>query len=213
MKIFENRWEFLLSYLILVYLIVIFLSNNFVITNELLIKLYSGILEKEQINKMLIAKSTFGWVIYTLNIILISLKIFSTAIVLYIGLVFNSDRKIKFTDLVKIVTVSEFIFILYALLKLACINFNAFSTLHELNSNYPLSLFSIIASDTLDAWIIYPLSVINIAEILYWFILAYFLYRLLEIKYIKSFSLVLNTYVLSLFLWMSIIVFLTISLS
>lgn len=213
MKILESKWILLLSYLIIIYLFIIFLSNNFVITNDLLLRLYSNILGKEQINKLLVSKATFSWLIYLINIFSIILKIFSTAIVLYIGLSFNSFRNVKFLDLVKITTISEFIFIIYTLIKLAFIYFKDINTLNELYNNYPLSLYSLVASDTLDRWLVYPLSVINIAEISYWFILAFYLNKLLKINYIKSFSFVINTYVLSLILWISIVVFLTLSLS
>lgn len=209
MKILESRWGVLISYLIVIYLMIIFISNNFVITNDLILKLYSGILGKEQINKILITKSTFSWLIYSISILIIILKIFSTAVVLYTGLIFTSYRQVKFADLVKIATISEFIFVLYALLKLAYIYFKDISTLYELNTNYPLSLFSLVVSDTLDIWMIYPLSVINVAEIVYWFILAFFLSKSFNIKYIKGFTFVVNTYVLSLIVWVSFVVFLT----
>ena len=86
-------------------------------------------------------------------------------------------------------------------------------TLSDVQMFYPLSVLNFFDPDSLDAWLIYPLQLINIFEVIYLFILAYGFYLATQSNYGMMLRLVVCTYGTGLFIWTIGVMFLTVSFS
>ena len=134
------------------------------------------------------------------------LKINFSAICVYIGLLF-SEIKANYQKIIKITLCGETIFTIYSGLKLFLIINKKFDSLDQIQNYWPFSLISFFPGYSIPSWLLYPLYAINIAQIIYWFFLAFAIGFLLKINYLKSFRIVLSSYGLGFLLWMLIVVF------
>ena len=86
-------------------------------------------------------------------------------------------------------------------------------TLDELLTFAPLSLGSIFGFEYFDRWLIYPLQVVNLFEVAYWFILAFLLAKALQITKSKAFTIVASSYGVGLTIWVAGAMFLILNIS
>lgn len=88
-------------------------------------------------------------------------------------------------------------------------------TLEDLQTYYPISLLNLKDNISTEKWLAYPLQVINLFELFYWFILAWGVREILDekISYLKSFGLVAITYGIGLFFWVGIVCFIILNTS
>jgi hypothetical protein len=71
-----------------------------------------------------------------------------------------------------------------------------------------LQLFDV---KSLAIWQIYPLQLLNVFEMVYWGLLAYWLKRLLNITLTKSMEMVIASYGTGLLLWVVFVTFLSLN--
>jgi hypothetical protein len=83
----------------------------------------------------------------------------------------------------------------------------------DIQTFYPLSLLNLLEVKDIPQWLLYPLQVINIFEVLYWLILAYGLSLVAKERLPKMLWLVAFSYGIGLFVWVVFITFITINLS
>jgi hypothetical protein len=92
-------------------------------------------------------------------------------------------------------------------------------TLEDLQYFYPLSALNIVGYKGLDAWLIYPLQVLNLFELAYWLLLSYFVGMLAFIEKYKGkpmdlgFKIVASSYGSALLLWVVVVMFFTLNYS
>lgn len=97
--------------------------------------------------------------------------------------------------------------------------FNTSATLEEIQYFYPLSALNIVGYQGLDSWFIYPLQVLNLFELAYWLLLAYFIGKLAFTSKDKGkpmdlgFKIVATSYGSALLLWVVVVMFFTLSYS
>ena len=143
-------------------------------------------------------------IIYLLKFSLISL-------VLLTGFFFI-DTKANFSILFKAVMLAEIPFLLVPLIKLFWFLFvQTDYTFNDLQYFYPLSALQLFEVKSLATWQIYPLQLVNIFELVYWILLAYWLKRLLNITLTKGMELVVTSYGTGLLLWVVFITFLSLN--
>ena len=78
---------------------------------------------------------------------------------------------------------------------------------------YPLSAINLVDYKIIAPWSIYAIQILNLFELLYWFVLAFLLTGLLKKNFWSSFEFVLSTYGLGLFFWVVFVVFLSLNFS
>ena len=122
----------------------------------------------------------------------------------------NSNYKHYFEILVK----SEFIFLIPLAIKLFWFNiFHTSYTLQDLQYFSPLSVFSFFDPKEIDTWLVYPMQLFNVFELLYWLILAYLLKDVLGKGFKDSLGFVATTYGVGLFIWVVLVMFLIVNIS
>lgn len=190
-----------------------YLSNLILNFDVLLVNSVTEQLTKNQIGEFIEFREDWEWVGYLLILILIFFKISAVSAILDAGCFFF-DKEIKYKTLFNIVVKAEFIFLLVIIFK--TIWFYVFQqnyTLKDLQSFYPLSAINVTGYEGLKPWFIYPLQVLNLFEVAYWFILAYLLGKELNITTNKGFSIVATSYGVGLLIWVVAVMFFTLNMS
>lgn len=163
-----------------------------------------------QLESIYALNKNWSWLTYLLSPFLIGFKILLVSSILYAGFFFY-ERKIEFGQLLYISIKCEFLFVLIPVIKFCWFYNIANYTFEDIQYFYPLSALYFIGHKGLDPWWIYPFQTLNLFELAYWFILAYFLGKELKISMDKSFKVVASSYVPMLFSWVILIMFLTIN--
>ena len=187
---------------------------------ELQINFLKVKLTDDQINKYLDFQKKWEWVSYSLLILFLIIKTTIIASVLYIGTFFYSKAKVTFKQLFNTVVKAEFVFLSVGVLKIVWFYFFQTNyTLEDLQYFYPLSALNIVGYKGLESWFIYPLQVLNLFELAYWLLLAYFIGKLAFTEKDKGkpmdlgFKIVASSYGSALLLWVVVVMFFTLNYS
>lgn len=190
------------------------ISKKILHIEELFFNSLSEQLSSEQIENYLDLQDKWKWLPYIVLPLFLLIKTTVIASVLYTGTFFYSKVKITFKQLWDAVIKAEFVFTLVGVAKIIWFYFFQTSfTLEDLQYFYPLSALNIVGYQDLEAWFIYPLQVLNLFELAYWLLLAYFIGKLTQSTTEKGFKIVAVSYGSALLLWVCAIMFFTLSYS
>lgn len=201
-------------------ILLIILTKNILKLEELF---YNSLLTKfstDQIDKVLNFQKKWQWLSYPFIPLLLLIKITLISSVLYIGTFFYSKAKVTFKQLFNAVVKAEFVFLGVGVLKIIWFYFFQTNyTLEDLQYFYPLSALNIVGYKGLEAWFIYPLQVLNLFELAYWLLLAYFIGKLAFTEKDKGkpmdlgLKIVASSYGSALLLWVVVVMFFTLNYS
>ena len=127
--------------------------------------------------------------------------------------IYFSNHNISFRQVMRIVLVSEVIFILYTAIKLLDFTFWHPSTLQYMSEEAPLSLFSLVRHLDPPKYCNYVLQTINVFELTYFLVLGSGIATVLRIPFKKSILFVLGGYGIGLLLWILIVTFIQLQAS
>ncbi|CAA7392715.1 hypothetical protein CHRY9393_03394 [Chryseobacterium fistulae] len=199
--------------IVFLYVLIFWLNKTFILPESKLIELLSKNYSNELINGYLDYQRKWKWLNYVMIPIVYIVKIFLVAFCLnFIKLFFLPGlEKIQFSDLVFIVMIAEFVFIIAGFFKF--INFYWIDTgysLEEVQTYYPISLVNMRDYISTEKWLNYPLQLVNIFEFFYWGVLGWGIWELSDkkISFLKAFGLVAVTYGVALLFWVGIVSFL-----
>ncbi|WP_445914502.1 hypothetical protein [Yeosuana sp.] len=200
--IFNNndRW---LNFLMLVFFTIFFgySFQELLNINQLFINSIGEQFTIDQIQNILDFQEKWAFLSFLFIPIFLLLKIFIISAIIDVGCFFY-DKEIKFKVIFNVVIKAEFIFLLVILLKFIWFYFfQEDHTLQDIQQFYPLSALNIIGHQGLDPWWIYPLQTLNIFELAYWVVLAYFLSKEIKDTTDKGFAIVASSYGVSLLIW------------
>lgn len=193
--------------------LLIFSANYILISDNLFFETFGNQLSYERISHLIESNKKWSWVIYPITPILFLVKLFLVVICLSIGaFVFNVEIPIK--SLFKIAVLGEFIFFIPSVIKLFWFGlYQTNYTLQDLHYFFPFSVFSLFDSTGIEPWLLYPLQLLNLFELLYLSFMAFQLKHLLKRNFLTSFGFVASTYGSGLLIWVILIMFLTVSQS
>ena len=167
-------------FILVLFLLIIGFVGSIILDNEAkLIQYLNENYTTSQVNMYFETKQKWQWFSYSIIPIFLLIKISIIASILYIGTFFYSKAKVTFKQLFNAVVKAEFVFLGVGVLKIVWFYFFQTSyTLEDLQYFYPLSALNIVGYKGLEAWFIYPLQVLNLFELAYWLLLAYFIGKL-----------------------------------
>ena len=207
--------KIIIQFFILV--ILIFFSsiiyNQVLDTEELQANALLRQFDSNEVYKFLSIRKKWEWIGMAFLPIIILVKIFLASFFLYTGIYFT-DKNLEFKKIFYSVIKAQYIFLFPILLKI--IWFYFFTVEYQLEDTiyfFPLSAINIVGYKNIDPWFIYPLQVLNLFELAYWFILAYLLGKELNISMDKGFKIVTTSYVPALAIWVVAVMFFTLSYS
>lgn len=190
-----------------------FLSNYLLIYEDIYFNSFSEQLTYDQIKEIINQNKNWAWVSYIILPIITLIKITLVASCLSLGLFFVSNR-FSFKATFSVALEAEFVFLLPILLRILWFAiFQTDYTLQDLQFFYPLSALNFFDSTQVQPWLIYPLQLFNVFEIIFWVLLARGISQLIERDMGKSLEVVMASYGTGLVLWVSVVMFITVSYS
>lgn len=204
-------WK-LIIFLIGLSVLTLFAVNYLFLYEDIFYQSFGEKLTTERIAKMIEFSYKWQWFGYIFTPINVLIRVSFTTICLYIGY-FLANLKIIFKDLFKVALLSDFVFVAAGLAKLVIlIFFNEVNTLDDLQFQ-PLSLMQLFDKDSVDILFVYPFSLLNVFEVLYWLVLAWLLTGVVEKPFGSSLKTVATLYGTGLALWVLFVMFLTVNLT
>ncbi len=192
-------------------IIVLSVTKHFLITDELYFQSLSTRFSTDQITELLNFQSKYELLNYVILTLMNLLKYGTITLAIY-TLTILLGLKINYSNIFKVVILAEFIFLVPLVLKFIWFYFiQSNYTLEELQFFYPLSALNIFNIGEVSQLWIYPLQLLNLFEVVYWFILALGIHKLIKSDYEKSLKLVLSSYLPAMLLWVVFVMFLTVT--
>ncbi|WP_348823840.1 hypothetical protein [Flavobacterium aestuarii] len=190
------------------------ITNSVLGFKELLYDSLSEQLTQKQIQHFFELQEKWQWVGNVFMPILLLLKTTIIASVLYIGTNFFDKVTVTFKQSWSYVLTAEFVFLLVPVFKIVWLYF--FQTnykLEDVQYYYPMSALNIVGYKGLESWFIYPLQTLNLFELAYWLILAYYIGKATQTNMDKGLKIVAYSYGPTLLLWVVTVMFFTLNYS
>lgn len=215
--IFEDLKDFnkmlLFGFLCSTFILVIYLTSNFLFSDQLYFSQFGEQMTYDQIKSFLDLQYKYQWVSYLILPVIYLFKLSLLSLVLLAGAIFW-NIKISFKKLFQITLIAEFLFVIPSLIKLFWFLFvQKEFELQDLQTFYPLSLLNLLNVKDIPQWLLYPFQLVNVFEVIYWFLLAYGISLVARERLPKMLGMVASSYGVGLFVWVVFITFLTINLS
>lgn len=212
----ENRQEKLYQYFLFLCfagLALAWLGKYVLISDNLFFDHFGEQLAYDRIDELILMSKKWEWLGYVMIPFIYLIKIFFVACCLSAGILI-SNIKVPFRSLLYITVLSELFFLLVPVVKIFWFGvFFTDYTFQDLQTFSPLSVLSLIGTDSVELFLVYPLSLINLFEFFYWVLLAFGLVSITKAKFMKMFGLVASSYGVGLLLWVLVVVFLTVNAS
>jgi hypothetical protein len=199
--------------IVLCYIFITYLNKTYITTNAKIFDFLAKDYPNEVVQNYMENQEKLWWTSYVILPVFIGVKILLVSFCLnFIKLLdLPGLDKVQFSDLLSLVLIAEFVFIIagsYKFVNFYWINTNY--TIEELQTYYPISLLNIRQYISIEKWLVYPLQLVNLFELSYWMILAWGIWELSEqkISFLKSLGLITFTYGIGLFFWTGTISFL-----
>jgi len=198
--------------LVISFVIVTYISKALLTSNTLYFNSYADEMTYEQIKFLLDQNEKWSWLSYMLIPLIYFFKCSLIAMCLGLGC-FITTNEFAFKRAFRISVTAEFIFLLPVIIKLLWFLFiQTDYRVQDIQYFYPMSLLQIFTPKSLEPWLIYPLQVLNIFELIYWIVLAYLLTKELpELDMNRSMTVVMASYGTGLVIWVAFVMFLTLT--
>jgi len=181
--------------------------DQYILKNSTIISLYKDNLNSEQLNKMLIIKQKWKFIGYSLIPVRYLLIICFVLLCLKIGIFFE-NIKIDNSLIIRALILSEFVFVVQKVIHVIYLTKFGVTDIFDVQYFVPFSILIFYKNSLLTYGVKYVLSSLNLFELGFWIILAFFLRKLLNMNFFKSFLFVSKTYGLGILLWFIVILFL-----
>jgi hypothetical protein len=195
------------------YLFLQIISDYLLYSDDLIYDFLGDQLSYERIYDILNDTKKWKWATYLIIPLYLVIKFFFVTFCLSVGglLIGLEDG---FKKLFSITINAEFVLLIPFVIKLTWFSlFNTNYDLADLQNFSPLSVLSLFNQKEIESWMIYPLQLLNIFELLYWLTLSYQLKKITRKTFLGNFEFVASTYGVGLLLWVVFVIFLIVSLS
>jgi hypothetical protein len=206
------KWIIFLVLLVLFQVIITLFVNYVYSTENVFYNTFADQLTYDKINEAFKTQTKYQWIGYVFLPILFVIKILYNSAWLTTGSLLNTERgnfKANFNICLK----AEYVFVAMLIVKFALLVFvKEVNTLNDLNF-VPLSLANLLNVDKIPKWAIYPLQTINIWELWFCWVGTSLYSRQFNISKAKAAALFCIPYLTGLFIWVLVVVFITLQLT
>ena len=190
-----------------------YISELLLVSDDLIIEHYEGQVSNDILYKILDFQQKWSWLGYALLPLISIVKISLISLCIYAG-VYLLEYPLGLPRVFRVVLTAEFVFLVPGIIKLFWFGFiHTDYTLTDLQYFMPLSILQIFDPLHLQSWLIYPFSILSVFELAYWIVLSLLLAREVDLHFEKMFRLVSSTYGVGLFLWVVVVIFISVSLT
>ncbi len=194
-----------------VYALVLFIQQRYILTDQVYYNTLGEQLTIERIDALLQIRQKWQWLSYVLIPVMLLVQVLFISICLSAGAILL-DYKISFRRIFAMVVKALAVFAIGKIVHALLLQFMDVQTMDDLLRAEVFSLLGWIDKGGLPDWILYPLSVVNIFEALFWLLLAGGMGYLLEKRWTRMIGFVAATYGIGLLVWVLFIVFLQLNL-
>ena len=211
------RNYFLCILCISIYFFLVYLDKSYISTDSKIFDFLAKDYPSSVVQNYMESQKKWWWVSYAVTPVLIGIKVLLVAFCLnFVKIISEKLEDVKFRDILTVVLIAEFVFIIAGFYKF--FNFYLIDTdytLETLQTYYPLSLINYKEAISKEKWLAYPLQLLNVFEIMYWGVLAWGIWQLVDkkISYQRSLGYVALTYGIGLLFWVGVVCFLILSVS
>ena len=192
-------------------ILISYIINHLIITGSIFKESVTERLSTGRAEEVIINRYKYEWVRYLLTPILKFIPIITISLIILTGAYLN-NYKVKFVKILKLVTILNAIQLLPGIIRIVWFNNSNNFTLEEFQNFSPYSLLYYLNKDNFQVWLYYPLSLVNILEILYWVLLTIGIKKIFKIRLSKAICLFFQTYFIALLLWVTFVTFIIIIL-
>jgi hypothetical protein len=212
-----NAWWLLLG-LISTLIVFIWLRNNFILTPDVYYRFLSERLPAERIEAFMEMRSQRWWIAFISPFLIIPIKTGFTALCITVGVIITGQN-VSLTKVFRIALLAESVFLFALGFHIFCGIFVIHVRVPDDFANFaPLSALQFFDPAQLKLWMKHPLRTLNLFEVAYMLVLAYFLTPLLatrkgETSFVRTLGVVASSYGLGLLLWVVVLAFLLLQVS
>lgn len=190
-----------------------FISQTFILSDSLFYNTYGEQMAYERIDAMLNFQAQWQWVGFLFIPLFIALKLLLVTLSLLGGCIWENYR-IGFRQIWSMVLRAELVFAIAAVFTVLFLTwFVELQSLEDLQRFHNFSLMAFLpVGEDLSAWYLYPLQVLNIFEVLYWFVLIWGMLFVSKRSLQEMIGLVGSSYGLGLLLWVMLVIFLKLNM-
>lgn len=211
-RVFTFRGGVLFYIYSIILIILLGVSNAYVVTEDFLNVSFHSQLSNEQIENIINVNKRYQWISYLIIPIILLLKWMILASVIYVGL-FLLNKNVTYKNCFKIVQLAELVMILAATAKLAWFIVYPPKTIEDVQYFYPLALTQLFSPNQIPKYLIYPLQQLNVFEVLYWLLIAGGIKAFTQKTFAQSLKITALSYGVAMFVWCLVIVFIQLQFS
>jgi hypothetical protein len=187
--------------------------QSFLFTENVIFNSYGEQLSYDRIEEIIDGQNKYAWVGYAIIPILSCTKFFLVACCLVAGALFF-DLKLKFGQAFKVAILADVVFIVPMLIKIFWFMvIQQDYTLQDLQMFSPLSILNLLDTKNIDVLWLYPLQLLNVFELVYILLLGFWVYQFSAKSFDKGLNMVLSSYLPALFVWIVLLMFVTLNLN
>ncbi len=193
-----------------IYALVLFIQQQYILTADVYYNSLSEQLTIGRLNDYLKAQRRWAWLGYAFIPFALSFKALFVSICLSTGAILL-DYRVEFKKIFVMVVQALAIFAIGKCIRLVVIQAVEIKTIDDLIHSDIFSLLGWVGKETVPGWLLYPLSVINLFELLFWILLAGGMGILINRSWNRLIGFIAVTYGSGLLIWVLFIVFLQLS--
>jgi len=207
-----RTWYLFLA-LCLAYVVLSWLINATLLTENVYYNSFSEQLSLQQIETFIDLRNRYTFLGYGLIFPSLLLKVTYTAIGLAVAAVLV-DWDFSFGDMFKAALVAELVFLAGAVIQFIwCLLFLNVNILADVVGFYPLSLLNFFDTAQLEPWLVYPLRTLNLFEVAYCLFLIYLLSSRFKHSFEATAGLVFGAYGGGLLIWLLLAMFVNVMIA
>jgi hypothetical protein len=190
-----------------------YIVQTFLFTENVIYNSYAEQLSFDRIEEIIDEQNKYSWIGYSIIPILLAIKFFLVACCLVVGTLFF-DLKLKFGQAFKVALLADVVFIVPMLIKIFWFMvIQQDYTLQDLQMFSPLSVLNLMDTKNIGVLWLYPLQLLNIFELVYILLLGFWVYQFGAKSFEKGLNMVLSSYLPALFIWIVLVMFVTLNLN
>jgi hypothetical protein len=207
----QNVWV-VFALLCVGYCVTLYIQDTMILTKEVYYNTLGEQLTIERIDEMIEKQSKWKWASYLLIPVILVSQAFLVALCLNCGTIMM-NYKIRFRPLFTLVMRSSVVFLILKLALTFILLFSKVQVFDDLVTANKFTLAGFFNKADVPTWLMYPLSILNVFEVVFWLLLTLGMSRLLNRSFKASLGFIATTYGLGLLMWMVFIIFLQLNFS
>lgn len=192
---------------------ILYVSQNYIISEEILTDHFSQQMSIERIQQMLDFRGQWAWVKYVALPFIYLIKFVFISAWLLCGVVLFGYQ-LSFSRIFRVVLIAEFVWMLPLLLTVLWFGLiDTDYTVIDVKFFQPLSLLNFFNAEQVESWLVFPLKALNLFELAYMAVMAIGIKKEIKRSYKSSLNFVIPVYGSGLVTWIVFMTFISLNMA